>query len=234
MDNAQVQAAPKKGKSSMIIIIVIIVLLCCCVSTAAGVGGYLVLKNKNKNDDNKTTTVQTTSSKLNTTSTTSLEKQPTLTEVSNELKSVKSYRIHAEFTEAMEKYEIDAEYQAPDKEKVVQTEAMAVTEEIAIGTTIYKRVQGGTWEVIDEAVLTGFTDSLINDILSGGTAKLDGDSDGYWKYTITNPDDATTTIIMLVDKETSLPVSMEFTGGNEGLIQFQDYNDASIQIEAPI
>jgi len=216
-----------KPKSKVLLFVVIGVILLICL-VVGGVAVYLVLKNT-------TFTIFTPTPVQTLEPTEAVKTQPDVSQVKDDFDAVESYRIYTEFNVSGQTYSLDGEYQSPNKEHATAEG----DEEISIGNFVYYKASGEEWSYVTDANLTGFHDvvfSVLNKLEDYGEEALKGEKDGYWYYTAGDPDVGEGQMEVYVNQKTELPAILRQTKKEVVVtyIEFNDYGDTGIVIEAPL
>jgi hypothetical protein len=242
----KLKQATSKNKKLIILTLIVVVFLCCCTSVVIGAGYYFVVSNTeevedvieiiDKKETEKKENSDTKKEDEKEDQKDTIDKQPTIFKIKSAFLDVESYELRAiVYTQSGDvESSIDAKFQSPDSEYVVQTSGSAIFEEIMIGGDIYNRTQGGSWVQSTTGELTGFHQEMIEVFLDTEYSfKMDGEQDGYWKYTGA---DEYVKIELLVDKDSHLPYKFLLYDGAliNGMIQFFNYDDPTINIESPL
>lgn len=226
-----------KKNTTLIVVIIAVLLLCCC-SIAGGAGVILLLKD---DDNDGKTTKETTKNTTKETTIVAQDTPPTVSDVKDTFMNANSYSFNGELVfDDGYVTKLQGEYLSPDKEDCYVDEPLAQSEEITIGDTIYVTAQGGGWSVAEEPYYSMWQrDEMDNFFDDADLGAIGVDGGTYWKFEYTD-DYLEEDWLLLVDKNTGFPTQLVVSYENsEGVgvvttIDFSDYNDPAISIEAPI
>jgi hypothetical protein len=159
---------------------------------------------------------------------------PSLEDLFTAMDGLESYSMTIASDEITEFGTLYAEYEAPDKMRVLLDMAGMTYESIAIGDEVYTRQDDGPWTEMDLGytdISEEFMDMLEDDAY---TFTPSGEKDGYWYYKIEYEGSIGEMYVTKGTNYVAKIVATEEGTEHDVTIEFDDFNSDKINIEKPM